>query len=106
MNALGTAHSTALRSRRGRFGRRFVKAMVAPPTVPFLFSRPFLSFFVCEIVTLVLVRSRNILMTARGVFAPNFSQLLCCFVDDRRVFGFLSRRQFYPRAVFFLTAPA
>jgi hypothetical protein len=80
--------------------------MVAPPTMP-LFDLPqLLALFVCEIRSHLPVRVSDGLMNAPRRLSPNVSELGRCFVDDRRNFGHLLRRQVQLRPEPFLHPPA
>ena len=78
-----------------------------PPSLMSLFDLlKFLALFVTKIGSHLLVRFGYRLMNAPGRVAPNVSELRRCFIDDRRNFGDLFRRQielgaepfFHPRA--------
>ena len=69
------------------------QAMMAPATMLLFDLLQFLALFVCEIDSHLPVRLSNRLMNAPGSVSPNFSELVRCFINDRRNFGNLFWRQ-------------
>ena len=67
--------------------------IMVPATMSLFDLLQFLALFVCEISSHLPVGASHRLMQAPGRVSPNFSQLVRCFVDDRRNFGDLLRRQ-------------
>ncbi len=66
---------------------------MVPATMSLFNLLQFLALFVCEISSHLPVGLSDRLMHAPGRVSPNFSQLVRCFVDNRRNFGDLLRRQ-------------
>jgi hypothetical protein len=67
--------------------------MMVPATMSLFDLLQFLALFVCEISSHLPVGLSHGFMNTPGGVSPNFSELVCCFVDDRRNFGDLFRRQ-------------
>jgi len=79
---------------------------MVPATMSFFDLLQFLTLLVCKIDGHLLMRVGNCLMNPAGRVSPNVSELRRCFVDDRRNFGDLLRRQVEFGAKSFLHSPA
>jgi hypothetical protein len=66
---------------------------MVPATMSLFDLLQFLALFVCEISSHLPVGLSHGFMNTPGGVSPNFSKLVRCFVDDRRNFGDLLRRQ-------------
>ena len=64
-----------------------------PATMSLFYLLQFLALFVCKIDSDLPVGLSHGFMNTPGSVSPNFSELVRCFVDDRRNFGDLFRRQ-------------
>jgi hypothetical protein len=69
------------------------EATMAPAAMALFDLLQFLALFVCEIGGHLPVRLRDRLMNMPGSLPPNLSELQRRFIDDRRNFGDLFRRQ-------------
>src|SRR5207253_7690233 len=67
--------------------------MMVPATMSLFYLLQFLALFVCKIDSDLPVGLSHGFMNTPGSVSPNFSELVRCFVDDRRNFGDLFRRQ-------------
>jgi len=79
---------------------------MVPATMSFFDLLQFLTLLVREIDGHLLMRVGNCLMNPAGRVSPNVSELRRCFVDDRRNFGDLLRRQVEFGAKSFFHPPA
>lgn len=82
------------------------QAMMVPATMSLFDLLQFLPLFVCKINSDLAVGLSHGFMNAPGRVSPNFSELVRCFVDDRRNFGELFWRQLELGAESFLHSRA
>jgi len=66
---------------------------MVPATMSLFYLLQFLALFVCKINSDLPVGLSHGFMNTPGRVSPNFSELVRCFVDDRRNLGDLFRRQ-------------
>src|SRR5437660_6528260 len=67
--------------------------MMMPATMSLFYLLQFLALFIRKIDSDLPVGLSHGFMNTPGSVSPNFSELVRCFVDDRRNFGDLFRRQ-------------